>query len=346
MTARLVVDLTAFIADLRRVRGVVAPARHMLVVKDDAYGHGLERIVRAAAGEHVGWYGAFDMHTAVRVRELAGPSARIVAWTVYDDADVDAALDADIDLGLGTRPLILAVAARARARRTTARVHLKIDTGLHRNGIRPEEWQEAVDLALSAQRDGALAVTGVWSHIAEASDDEDDRSRRLFLAAVDALGAHRPLRHLAASAAAFARPEFRFDMVRIGAYAYGIRPAGGPGDAELGLTPIATLVATVTGVADDAVTVDVGFAHGMDSRLAGVLEVGTPAGTRRLTAVHATTATVDAWPGAAVGDDVALFGGAAPHSATDVAERLGTIGEHVLLRVSPRLPRAYIGAGD
>ncbi|GAA3771297.1 alanine racemase [Microbacterium kribbense] len=342
--ARFEVDLTAFATNLVTIRTTVAPAVHMLVVKDDAYGHGLAAIVPAARVGGVRWFGTFDVATAVAVRALTGPAPRIVAWTVYNAGEIDLALAHDIDLGLGTHELITATAAVGARTGHAARVHLKVDTGLHRNGIRPEGWAAAVAAAEHAQRAGALSIEGVWSHIAEASDEADDRARDEFFTAVDAFEQAPPLRHLAASAAAFARPGFQLDLVRIGAFAYGIRPSDGPSDAELGIRPIGTLIASVTDVATDAVTVDVGSLDGLDSRLAGRLQVGTPAGPRPVTAIGPVSAQVAAWPGAAVGDDVALFGGRAPASATDVAEMLHTIGEEVVLRISPRLPRRYLSA--
>jgi len=342
MRARLDVDLSAFAANLRRIRQTVAPARHLLVVKDDAYGHGLEPVVRTAMREGVEWFGTFDVPTAQEVRRVAGPRARIVAWTVYGPEDVDAALSGDIDLGLGSRDGVRMLIERARALGIPGRVHLKIDTGLHRNGIRPEEWVDAVAEATLAEASGALAVAGVWSHLAESSDADDDASRAQFLTAAAAFGRRPVIRHLAASAASFARPEFRFDMVRVGAYAYGIRPAGGPSDDSLGIRSIATLVATVAGVADGMARLDIGSLDGLDSRLAGRMEAGTPCGPRRIRAISETSALVDSWPGAMAGQEVALLGAGAPATATDLAEALGTIGEQVVLRISPRLPRRYL----
>lgn len=340
MTARVEVDLDAFARNLHHIRTTVAPAQHLLVVKDDAYGHGLPAIVRRAADEGVAWFGTFDVATAVAVRQTVGAGCRILAWTVYNDADIEAAQDADIELGIGDAPLLSDVASRARERGACARVHLKIDTGLHRNGFRPEDWAAAVAGARDAAAAGALRIEGVWSHIAEASDAEDDTARTAF---IDAAGAFDGpvLRHLAASAASFARPEFRFDLVRIGAFAYGIRPEGGPSDADLGIEPIATLTAEVIELRGGEARVDAGSLDGLDSRLAGRLLVGTPGGPRRLEAVAATSARVAAWPGAHVGDRVDLIGRGAPSTATDVAELLGTIGEEVVLRFSPRLARRY-----
>ncbi len=346
MTAVFEVDLAALGSNLRRIREEVAPAEHLLVVKDDAYGHGLARIVQAARAEGITWFGTFDVATALEVRRVAGAEARVLAWTVYHGDDIDAALSAGLDLGLGTRELIAQVSRRAAERGLTARVHLKIDTGLRRNGILPEEWPQAVQEARSAQERGMLRIAGVWSHIAEASDEEDDRAREAFLVAAAALDAPGALRHLAASAASFARPEFRFDLVRIGAFAYGIRPAGGPGDEELGIRPIGTLLAPVTAVGADRVTLGVGSLDGLDSRLAGRLEVVTEAGPRRVLSITQTETAVEVWDGAAAGQEIPVLGERAVLTATDAAEILGTVGEEVVLRFSPRLPRRYVAGGQ
>ncbi len=77
----------------------------MLVVKDDAYGHGLDRIVRRAAAEGVGWFGAFDVREALRTREAAGAEARILSWLTVGAEEIAEALAADIDLGVGDAAL-------------------------------------------------------------------------------------------------------------------------------------------------------------------------------------------------------------------------------------------------
>jgi len=229
VTARLHVDVTALASNIARVRETVAPAELMLVVKDDAYGHGLDAVVRAATAADVRWFGAFDVRTGIAVRANVGDDARIFAWIAASRDDLGAAIAARIDLGIGDAALLEELADAAADAGATPRVHLKIDTGLHRNGVRPEHWPAFVARAAELQSAGLIDVVGVWSHIAEASDAEDDDARAVFeaaLALAEAAGIHPSVRHLAASAASFARPEFRYDMVRVGAFCYGIRSAG------------------------------------------------------------------------------------------------------------------------
>ncbi len=343
MSAAYRVDLAAFHRNLRRVREAVAPAAHMLVVKDDAYAHGLEPLVRRAWSEGVHWFGAFDVATGAAVRAITGPDARIFVWLLGGAEDLAAGIAADLDLGIGDEALLDDLADLDAG---PARVHLKIDTGLHRNGIRPEDWDAALARTATLVHEHRAVFEGIWSHISEASDADDDDARALFLAARDAaraVGLTPRFSHLAASAAGFARGEFREDLVRVGAFSYGIRPAGGPGERDLGIEPIAALVATVTAVDPAGVHLDVGSLHGLPTALAGRFDVATPAGPRRVEAIGTTSIALAPWDGARVGQEIAVFGRGALRSATDLAEILGTIGEEIALRVSPAVPREYRG---
>jgi alanine racemase len=341
------VDLDALEANIDAVRSAVGAAGLMLVVKDDAYGHGLGPVSRRAHDAGVRWFGAYDVDTGSELRRGLGPGIRIFVWMAASGPSLERAIAHDLDIGVGDAATLEALAEAATRAGSAARVHLKIDTGLHRNGVRPEEWPSFVERARAHEVAGAVDVVGVWSHIAEASDDEDDRARAVFDEAVReaaAAGLRPALRHLSASAASLARPEFRYDLVRVGAFCYGIRPAGGPSEEALGIRPIAALEAAVTAVDGDRVTVDVGCFDGLPSSLAGRVSVGTPAGRRPLLQIGAESA-VESWPGATIGDVVTIWGPGehGEGSATDLAEPIDTIGEELAVRVSPLIARSYAG---
>lgn len=330
-----------FRANIDAVRARVAPSTLMLVLKDDAYGHGLSWAVESAADAGVTWFGSYDIRTGLTVRRIAGGDARIFAWVTSTDAEIDDALMQRLDLGVGTSDYLRRIIARAEALGTSARVHLKIDTGLHRNGILPDDWAAAVAVARDAERAGLLEFEGVWSHIAEASDADDDVAQSVFLEAVRTVadsGTAPAALHLTASAASWWRPELRGTVSRIGAFCYGIRSADGP---ELeGILPAASLVAPVISVQRDDVTIGIGSFDGFPSTLAGS-RVGTSAGTRTLTSVGHTTSSVEGWAGARAGDQVVVFG-AGTHgetSATTLAERIDTVGEEILTRLTSRVRR-------
>ena len=343
--SRLRVDLARLRRNVEAVRERMAPADVLVVVKDDAYGHGVEPVVRAAVEAGAGWFGAIDADSALRARAAAGDGARVLCWATAGADEVARIVAADVDSGIGEASHLERVASAAAALGVTARVHLKIDTGLHRNGIRPEDWPTVCARAAALEAEGAVRVVGVWSHIAEASDAADDEARAAFDDAVRvaaAAGLAPEVRHLAASAAAWHRGEFRYDLVRIGAFCYGVRSADGP---ELdGIDAAAALVAPVTRVDGAAVAVDIGAVDGLFSTLAGRIDVLSPSGPRRLVEVRAFESLVERWPGAAVGDEVVVFGTRASGAATstDIAERIDTVGEEPLLRLSPLLPREYV----
>lgn len=346
MNAELRVDLDRFRRNVRAVRARMAPAEVLVVVKDDAYALGVEPIVEAALEAGTTWLGALDPASALRAKQVAGERARVFAWLTLDVDETAEALRAGLELGVGDAMYLERIAAAAVRGEAPAVVHLKIDTGLHRNGVRPEQWPGVVARAVELERAGRIRVAGIWSHIAEASDAEDDASRAVFDAAVEharAAGLTPDVRHLAASAAAWHRPEFRYDLVRVGAFCYGIRSADGP---QLdGIEPVATLVARVVGVAGGRVAVDIGAVDGVLSVLAGRVSVATPAGPRALVRVGPFDADVAGWDGAAIGDEVVIFGPRARGalSPTDLGEAAGTVGEEPLLRVSPLIPRVYAG---
>lgn len=334
-------DARALRSNIAAVRARIAPSELMLVVKDDAYGHGLSWVVENAIGAEVSWIGSFDVRTAVDVRRAAGSAPRIFAWVTSTDAEVDEALLHDVDLGVGTAEYLARVITRASALEVCARVHLKIDTGLHRNGILPGDWADAVATARKAEVAGAIQLVGVWSHIAEASDAEDDDAQAVFLEAVREAGESGPeptFLHLTASAASWWRPELRGSLSRIGAFCYGVRSADGP-DLE-GIRPVATLTASVVEVSDDGVIIGIGSADGLPSTLVGA-PVGTAVGARTLRKIGFTRSTVEGWAEARVGDEVRLFGPGewGEVSATTLAERIDTVGEEILTRLSARVRR-------
>src|SRR5690606_36212334 len=151
--------------------------------------------------------GALDIPTALAIRALHlddDDSVDVFAWLHSPLDDFAAAIDARVDLGVSTAGEVDAVASSGA--QAPARLHLKIDTGVHRNGASESDWPQLVTAALAAQERGAAEVRGVWTHIAEASDEEDTDAMGRFDRAItlaEQLGTAFQVRHLAASAAGF-----------------------------------------------------------------------------------------------------------------------------------------------
>lgn len=201
----------------------LVPTEHaMAIVKADGYGHGAVTAARAALEAGVDHLGVADLDEAFELR-AAGIDAPVLAWLHDPDADFASAAEAGIALGLSSRAQL----ARAAASGHRATVHVKVDTGLSRNGVVEAEWAPLVDELAAAVRRGELLLGGVFSHLSNTSPD-DDRSQVVaferFLDAVRSVGLEPGIRHLAASAAALDHPAARYDMVRLGIALYGIAP--------------------------------------------------------------------------------------------------------------------------
>ena len=350
--AEAVIDLAAYRQNLDTVTSRIAPAALMAVVKADGYGHGLVPVAQAAVAQGVGWLGTLDVATGLVLRQAGiGSDVRIFAWLLRADEDYRAAIDGDIDLGVSNLRQLRGIAASGARRPAT--VHLKIDTGLHRYGATTEEWPGLIREAVALQGAGVVTLHAAWTHLAEASDDEDSAAIGRFhsaLAVADGLGARFALRHLAASAAGFARPDARLDLVRVGAFGYGISPGGGIAPADLGLVPVMTLVAPVVDVlARNGVrlaVVPIGLADGIPADAAGRISVAVDGIRRSVVSVGLNQLELDAADGEVrPGAEAVLFGTGERGEATlqEWADLLGTIGEEIVVRLAPRIPRRYVG---
>lgn len=353
MSALAVIDLGAYRQNLALLRTKVAPAELMVVVKANAYGHGMLEMAAAAVADGVIWLGSLDLTSARRLR-AAGirPGVSIFAWLLGPDENYRSAVNAGIDLGVSTLDQLRQIAHSGSAK--PARLHLKIDTGLHRWGATPELWPQLVREAIAFEREGLVEVYAAWTHIAEASNSEDSAAIARFDAAIavaEALGARFALRHLAASAAGFARPDARFDLVRMGAFAYGISPGDGVTAQDLGLVPVMTLKAFVTGILRQGgrtlAVVPFGSGEGIPADVVNRVAVAIRGIRFPIVRVELDHLLVDVQHASVeLGDEVILFGPGDHGELTLQAwgDSLGTIGEEIAVRVGPRVPRDYLGA--
>jgi alanine racemase len=340
-----IIDLGALRANLATVRAAVAPAEPMIVVKADAYGHGLLEVAAVLVAEGIGWIGALDIGTAERLRAVAAPSGvRVFVWLSADlDTDAGIAADSGVDLGISTLLQLETAAGRA-----PSRVHLKIDTGLHRAGASEEDWPALVSRALELQREGRVELVGAWTHIAEASDEEDSAAIARFESAVavaEGLGARFAVKHLAASAASFARDDSRFDLVRVGAFAYGIAPGGGVGPADLGLVPVMTLTAQVIEASGGVAVLGIGSGDGLHERFADRVTVAIAGRRYPVTAVLLDTLLVEIGDSPIEPGQTAYLWGTGEHGEATLqewADATGTIGEELVTRLGPRVARDYL----
>ena len=372
-TASAEIDLAALRANVAALAAHVGGSALMVVVKADAYGHGMVPCAREARAAGASWLGVATPGEALALR-AAGDAGPLLCWLYGPAEDLSPLVAADVDVSAASVEDISRLAAAAAVVEHVARVHLKVDTGLSRNGAPEHGWDELFVAAAEAEGAGAIRLVGLWSHLA-AADEPGHPSVALQLAAFDR-AYHRArladlepeLRHLANSAGALVVPEARFDLVRVGIAAYGVEPAPGLADlAGVTLTPVMRLraqlalvkrIAAGTGVSygwtwtapTETVVglVPLGYADGIPRHAGNAAELAV--GGRRVPVrgrICMDQLVVELGPGAheEPGDEVTLFGaGPDVPTANDWGAACGTIGYEIVTRLGGRVPRVYRNA--
>jgi alanine racemase len=208
----------------------------LIVVKADGYGHGALTAARAALEGGANWLGTADTTEALELR-ADGVESRVLAWLFGPSEDLSPALEAGIDLGVSSRQQLEQV-IRAVTPGRPARIHLKVDTGLGRNGADPREWEALFQAAKSAQDSGVVVVVGLFTHLSGTSPEADEQQGVVYeqaLAVLDSVGLQPEIRHVASSIGTSDSPGLAHDMVRVGAAAYGVPVT--PRYREVGLIP-------------------------------------------------------------------------------------------------------------
>ena len=248
--AEVVVDLDAIRHNVRLLvdRAAANGAATMAAVKADGYGHGAIPVARAAVEAGATWLGACSLAEAIALRD-AGLTVPILAWLDLLDTDRAPGVAADIDLAASSVTELLALVDAVNRAGRPASVHLKIDTGMTRHGCPPADWPALVAAAAKAERDGAIRVVAVWSHLASADEpghkSVDEQVERFHTAYHQAIGAGlTPIRHLANAAATLTRPDLHYDLVRPGIACYGLNPVNVDVDLRPAMTFRSAVAAT------------------------------------------------------------------------------------------------------
>ena len=161
------VDLGAIRANVAALRARTT-AEVLAVVKADGYGHGLVPVAQAAVEGGATWLGTALVDEALALRAAGLTQPRVLAWLMGPGERWADALRADIDVSVNATWALDEVVSAAAETGRTARVHLKVDSGLTRGGAALADWPDLVDAARKAEADGSVLVTGLWSHFAYA----------------------------------------------------------------------------------------------------------------------------------------------------------------------------------
>ncbi|GGW43957.1 alanine racemase [Streptomyces xantholiticus] len=371
LRARAEIDLGALRANVRALRARAPHAALMAVVKSDAYGHGMVPCARAALEAGATWLGTATPQEALALRD-AGLQGRIMCWLWTPGGPWREGIDADLDMSVSGMWALEEVIAAAREAGRPARIQLKADTGLGRNGCQPADWPELVAAARTAEEDGLVDVTGLWSHFA-CADEPGHPSIAAQLGVfhdmvdhAEKAGIEPEVRHMANSPATLTIPEAHFDLVRTGIAMYGISPSPELGtSADFGLRPVMTLAASVAlvkhvpaghgvsyghhYVTDGETTlglIPVGYADGIPRHASGSGPVLVAGEWRRVAGRVAMDQFVVDLGGQKIpeGSEAVLFGPGdlGEPSAEDWAQAAGTIAYEIVTRIGTRVPRVYL----
>jgi alanine racemase len=336
----------------------------MAVVKANGYGHGLVPVARAALQGGANWLGVARIEEALHLRR-AKLECPVLVLGYTPPQRVEMAITNQISLTVWDFDQIEFVMACARNAGQQARLHLKVDTGMSRLGIQPDE---AIPLAGRISRAHEIILEGVFTHFARADEigpESNEIQEQRFLEIVEGLtgnGICPEWVHACNSAATLTRPNSRFTLVRPGLAIYGLEPSDQvrlPDDIKPALcwktvlSQVKRLPAGqgvsyghtyTTRQAERIGTVPVGYADGY-RRIAGnqVLVAGRRVPVVGRVCMDQVLIQLDGVPEAKAGDEVVLIGSQEEEciSAEEVAERWHTINYEVVCGIAARVSRIY-----
>jgi Alr-MurF fusion protein len=360
----LEIDLGAIAGNVRRLQGIVGPqVRLLATLKADAYGHGAIRVARTVVQQGVFGLAVATLGEATTLRE-AGISAPILILGYTPPWQVREALRYDLRLTVFDPDVAREISVAAQELQLPAIVHVKVDTGMARLGLPPDEIPGLLALLRSLP---GLTVEGMFTHFATA-DSADERFAREQLRRFDALlseitpqGLRPPLVHAANSAAILRFPEAHYDLARPGLAIYGLAPSAET-PLPMGFRPALSFKTAIAQVKTlppgSPISYGGTFVTQRRSRIA-TIPVGYADGFRRSpcwrcvlvhgervpvvgrVAMDYAMLDVTDLPDVRSGDEVVLIGrqGADCISADEVAAWLGTINYEVIATILPRVPR-------
>jgi len=373
-----IIDLGAIGRNVERLVSYAAPAKLCTVTKADGYGHGSVVAAQTALEAGASWIAVALVEEGIELRN-GGVTSPILLLSEPRPAEMVEVVEAELTPTVYSVSGLHSASAAAQAIRNASPVdiHLNLDTGMNRVGLRPHgphdvgDGAHAKEIVQAIHANPDIRLQGVWTHFAVA--DEPDRPETAmqldrFRALLDVLRDDLDdsvIVHAANSAGLLANHDAAFDMVRVGISTYGLEPAPGVGSA-LNLEPAMTLTTELSLVKPvyDGEAISYGLRHCFDApTMVGTIPMGYADGLRRdysraggqvivggrlrpiVGVVTMDQAMVDLGPDATdvAGDPVVIIGEQGNESITvhDIAERLDTIPYEIVCDIGRRVRRRY-----
>jgi alanine racemase len=372
LTSYALIDLDALDHNIQELKARIgSKVELMAVLKANAYGHGAVPIARAAVASGVTRLIVARLNEGIELR-LAGIDAPILVTGYSLPSRAKAYVTHDVTAMVNTIEMAQALSAQAGALGKTATIHIKVDSGMGRYGLLPDE---VVPFLAQISKLPHLDLEGMATHFAIADEKDKTYTRRQFaifnevLKAAQQAGHTIRLRHAANSAAAIDLPEMCLDAVRCGIALYGLRPSPDVSD-DIPLKPILSLNSRVarirtlpagstigygctyvTSTPTRVALVPVGYGDGYHRAFSNngfVLVRGQRAPIVGRVSMDQITVDATDIDGVTQDDEVVLIGTQGGKSATadELAALIGTINYEITTSLLPRIPRIYLRNGQ
>lgn len=353
----------------------------MVVVKSNAYGHGLIEVAKISLENKVDWLGVDSIDEAIQLRKT-GIDAPILILGYTPLARLKEAVENNVRLVIYNKETIKKLSElvhrTSNIEHRTINTHLKVETGTSRQGILKEDILDFVKLVKDCPK---IEIEGLYTHFANIEDTTDhgfaQSQLRRFKEAVDLLeknGIKVSIKHTACSAAVILFPETYFDMVRLGISMYGLWPSketfvsAREKNRKINLEPVLTWKTKVAQIKkikagtpvsygltekvsqDSKIAIlPIGYWDGYDRKLSGIGNVlirGKRCKVLGRVCMNMIMVDVSHLPEIELEDEVVLLGkqGAEQITAEEIAQKIGTINYEVVTRINPRIPRMIIEA--
>jgi len=351
-------------------------SRVMAVVKANAYGHGLRQILSILRDAKVRKFGVFTLDEAITVREIIPDSMVLIFQSLYGK-ELSEAIERGLDITVGSVENLKHLCEVITKTQSPPFVHIKVETGTNRQGIRFEEIPAVSDVLSSTRK---IKLRGIYTHFANIEDTTDHsyamfqlENFRRFVSEFEERNLRFEFRHTACSAAAILFPDTHFDFVRVGISLYGHWPsretfvsAGYQNIEKPNLIPVMTQKTQIIQIKNVKNTEYIGYGcthRATRDMKIGILPVGYANGYLRAfsnrayaivngkrapvvgrVCMNMTMIDITDMSGVAVNSDVILMGSGGNEniSAEDLAQMASTINYEILTMTDPFAEREII----
>jgi len=350
-----VIDLKALRHNLEVVQKTAPKSKIIAVIKADAYGHGMIKVAQTLKQVHA--FGVARLSEALKLRAAGINNPIILLEGFFKESDLFTLAATDLQCVVHSQEQITAIIQAKLPH--PLKIWLKLDTGMHRLGFHPEQF-DAVYKQLNSAANVQKPINLI-SHFHSAEEVDNHATMQQIALFKEHIQADSGLKSLANSAAVFAWPEAHFDVIRPGISLYGMSPFTDRSAKDLQLRPVMTLKSCLIAIRDHKAGESVGYGANWtareDTRL-GVVAVGYGDGYPRLAPqgtpvlvngrivpivgrVSMDMLTVDLGLDNQdkVGDDVTLWGEGLP--AEIVAQKIGTIAYELVTKLTSRVSLHY-----